>query len=102
MAMISIFPHAPQMLVKMVDLLAMEMGEPSGADIRAAVKDYSLADVVSYSLDSIERFIYKSRSRRASPSELTSSSLYCSVRPVCATSSYLHYCNQWGQGACAM
>ncbi len=60
MAMISIFPHAPQKIFTMTDLLAEEAGEPSAAYIQASVKlDDSLADEASSRLNSIEQVIYK-------------------------------------------
>jgi len=59
MAIISIFPHAPQKIFTMIDLLAEEAGEPSAAYIRASVKDDSLAHEASSSLNSIEQVIYK-------------------------------------------
>ncbi len=59
MAIIKSFPYPSQVLFNMVDGLAEEFGEPSAASIQGSVKDYSVADEVSYKLDSIEQYIYK-------------------------------------------
>jgi len=59
MAIIRSFPYPSQVLFKMVDGLAEEFGEPSAASIQDSVRDYSVADEVSYKLDSIEQYIYK-------------------------------------------
>lgn len=45
--------------INQFDGLAEEFGEPSAASIQDSVKDYSVADEVSYKLDSIEQYIDK-------------------------------------------
>ncbi len=65
MLMITLFPHPPDVFLKVVDALADEADEPSAANVQATVRNFNLADEMSHNLASIQSYIYKTGSSRA-------------------------------------
>lgn len=61
MAVIAIFPHAPQALTRVVDALAEEAGGPCAASIQLAVRHFSIADEASYNVNSVQNSIYRNK-----------------------------------------
>lgn len=61
MAVVSTFPHPPEVLTHIVDALAQEQGEPSAASFDVAVQSCSAVEENADALTSMENHIYKGK-----------------------------------------
>lgn len=68
--MIASFLHAPQALIRMVDALAKEAGNPCAASIQlgtrpdSGVRHFSIAGKASYNMNSVQNSIYRNEMHR--------------------------------------
>ena len=61
MAIVSTFPHPPDVLTNLIDALAQEAGEPNAASFQAAVENQNALHLGNDTWTSLENHIYKAK-----------------------------------------